>query len=783
MSLFGLCAAQARTPSPGQPLPAPAIIAADPALRELAGQVEALRKRGSAAAWELAWDLENAADRLNGDQVIAPGSGHPQEARQLLVEALALLPNAHRPPNMLGPDVPFLRQQAHYGLGKAALDLYDQRGAEYAASHPISLSTLAAPRPWETTSEAIQLLTDSATSFGAAIQDEADTARGNWQPETDQMMRARLGLLQAVWSRQMWPETFAAAEGVYDFLYSLSARQAELSYLLQQRAVSQLKGLVTGYLGYLTLKQAGIRSENYLFRALQMAEAGYELHALDLAASRVAPSVSGAAGLLHDFQLALEDARAAEREIYARHAALFSRFLSIQQVTSDQVLSEAYERRRTALGRAEQARAALTTSHPLEASILTPRIVSITDIQAALKPGEAMLFIYVDAVDTVCWVITPTASNFHIAPFSFEKRVSEDIAMLRRSLRLDPAAEHPPAFEGRAAWRLYNLLIAPVRPLLKDTRLLLLVESSQLRSIPLAVLLEQEPATDTLDVKAARTAQWLARDFAFSLLPTASSFPALRSRRMPRPPSQELLLGIGDPDLHDGCSASLTALMPRATGTSDRTAIIGLCDLPGAGSELDRVAAAIAPPPASRVVLEKTDATFSKVMAADPGRFEVLYFATHALLPSPTAKSSGGLRQAALVLTPEGGSDGRALLKTSDIMPMQLSADLVVLSGCDTAGGGENSAEALTGLARAFFFAGARDLMATNWPVDSNATVALMNSVFDRMKTTPQENMPQVLQAAQLAMLSHPSEPDYAHPIFWGSFISVGDGERPGAPQ
>jgi hypothetical protein len=101
-------AAQARAPSSGQPLPLPAaaIIAADPELQELAGKIEVLRKRGPAAAWELAWDLENAADRLNGDQVIVPGSGHPQQARQLLMEALALVPNAQKPPNTLGPDQP-----------------------------------------------------------------------------------------------------------------------------------------------------------------------------------------------------------------------------------------------------------------------------------------------------------------------------------------------------------------------------------------------------------------------------------------------------------------------------------------------------------------------------------------------------------------------------------------------------------------------------------------------------------------------------------------------------
>jgi CHAT domain-containing protein len=127
-------------------------------------------------------------------------------------------------------------------------------------------------------------------------------------------------------------------------------------------------------------------------------------------------------------------------------------------------------------------------------------------------------------------VITPTSSEFHVAAFSFEKRISEDVVQIRASLRLNKQADHPPPFAAKRAYHLYDVLIAPLRAALEDVRTVLLVESFQLRSLPLGVLLTRDPQTDTLDAADARDAPWLIRDFAFSVLPTASSLTALRLR-------------------------------------------------------------------------------------------------------------------------------------------------------------------------------------------------------------------------------------------------------------
>jgi CHAT domain-containing protein len=110
---------------------------------------------------------------------------------------------------------------------------------------------------------------------------------------------------------------------------------------------------------------------------------------------------------------------------------------------------------------------------------------------------------------------------------------------------------------------------------------------------------------------------------------------------------------------------------------------------------------------------------------------------------------------------------------------MNLDADLVVLSACDTGGGASGEAtgldgggEALSGLARAFIYAGARGLVVSHWKVDSGATVQLMTGMFRSGADTQAE----ALRRASAAMMASPDH--YSHPYYWAAFTVVGDGAR-----
>ena len=98
-----------------------------------------------------------------------------------------------------------------------------------------------------------------------------------------------------------------------------------------------------------------------------------------------------------------------------------------------------------------------------------------------------------------------------------------------------------------------------------------------------------------------------------------------------------------------------------------------------------------------------------------------------------------------------------------------------MLSACNTAAGYKPGAEALTGLARAFFYAGARSLVVSHWDVDSEATVTLMSELFAALKANPGLSHAEALRLSMLRMIGNASKPEWAQPIFWAPFVIVGE--------
>jgi CHAT domain-containing protein len=108
-----------------------------------------------------------------------------------------------------------------------------------------------------------------------------------------------------------------------------------------------------------------------------------------------------------------------------------------------------------------------------------------------------------------------------------------------------------------------------------------------------------------------------------------------------------------------------------------------------------------------------------------------------------------------------------------------------VRSACNTAAGNGAGAEAVSGLGRAFFYAGARALLVSNWPVETNAARTLTTDLFRRQAENPRLGRAEALREAELALLDGTGAVDptsqqplfsYAHPIFWAPFTLVGDG-------
>ena len=113
----------------------------------------------------------------------------------------------------------------------------------------------------------------------------------------------------------------------------------------------------------------------------------------------------------------------------------------------------------------------------------------------------------------------------------------------------------------------------------------------------------------------------------------------------------------------------------------------------------------------------------------------------------------------------------------SEVAQLDLDADWVIFSACNTAAAQSTGGEALSGLARAFFYAGARALLVSHWPVYSDAAVRLVNDTFAQLLAND-VGRAEALRRAMVALIEDPTEPDNAHPSVWAPFVVVGEGAR-----
>lgn len=160
-----------------------------------------------------------------------------------------------------------------------------------------------------------------------------------------------------------------------------------------------------------------------------------------------------------------------------------------------------------------------------------------------------------------------------------------------------------------------------------------------------------------------------------------------------------------------------------------------------------------------------------------------MHFATH----GPLAGQLSGTSEPGLILTPPAPpaaatTEDDGYLSGSEIATLKLDADWVILSACNTAGGaGEGAAaEALSGLARVFFFAGARALLVSHWEVDSDAAVKLVTRATGALSKEPGIGRAEALRRAMLAGMANTSlSADGVaafHPSVWAPFVVVGEG-------
>ncbi len=408
-------------------------------------------------------------------------------------------------------------------------------------------------------------------------------------------------------------------------------------------------------------------------------------------------------------------------------------------------------------------------------SITAPEPVSLSEARSllagdealiSLHQGEEHLFIWLVARDRVIWhrvaITRPDAAEL-VATFRQDMGLT---GTLRGATALKPqtADVSLPAFNRPLAANLYVLLFSAFAEELVAYPHLRLVPDGAWLGLPFAALLTgYEDATAPYGPAMLREASWLIRQHALTVMPSVVSLRALPRREAT---SAGTLLAVGDP-IFSG-TASAMEVARAGGGAADVSA---LAPLPGTRREVTAIAGAF--PDDSRVLLG-AEATETAIRSADLSDRDVIVFATHGLI----AGELQGLEEPALALTPptEPSTEDDGLLTVGEIAGLRLNAEWVVLSACNTAAGDGEGAEGLSGLARAFFAAGAESLLVSHWPVRDDAAARLTAAAFAELRAAPGMRKAEAMRRAMLALMADETDATLAHPLAWAPFFVVGGG-------
>jgi CHAT domain-containing protein/Tfp pilus assembly protein PilF len=434
--------------------------------------------------------------------------------------------------------------------------------------------------------------------------------------------------------------------------------------------------------------------------------------------------------------------------------------------------------------------------------------IDLKSIQRLLKKDEALIS-YLSTESTLfVWAISQRSYIYR--PINITTgELTQKIKAIRKSATTASAG-----FNFKKSNELYMEIIKPIESVIKDVKHLNVVTDKSLQSLPFSILVTKQNSiaalnnsklefgsstrglsgvsgnvekTDGLNkYENYRNAGWLTNKYSISYFPSIPSIKYLRDSKKEKvgDDTRYKFIGFGNPSIENAFTMDkepeienedfIASLNTRGK-IFNRNEILELTDLPETADELLSIAKSLGS--TNQSVFLGQDATETKLKALDLSKYSILAFATHGLM----ANEISGVEEPSLVLTPPSKpsvlDDG--LLTSSEISQLKLNADWVILSACNTAASdGTPGADGFSGLAKSFFYAGARSLLVSHWPVASEATVELTTNMFEEMRTDPYLGKSEALRRSRLKLINDSNNPEYAHPYFWAPFVLVGDGAR-----
>lgn len=429
----------------------------------------------------------------------------------------------------------------------------------------------------------------------------------------------------------------------------------------------------------------------------------------------------------------------------------------------------------------EQLQALIRSKSPLYAALTQPQPLSLQEIQREVLDDDTLLLEYsLGEKNSYLWAVSKTGYTSHVLPAAAEIETEAREVYRLLTARLPSPGESTRDYRLRIrdadsrywaqAGRLSDILLAPVADEIRGKRLAI-VSDGALQYVPFAALPVPggAPGPEPAPLVSAHEVAWL---------PSASLLAVSRKEAALLETAPKTVAVFADPvfesdDPRVGGSRPIAPPLEEAADLTRALRDFGFADngvfrvprLPGTLREAEAIVSLV--PESSSLKAIGFAASRSLAMSSELSQYRIIHFASHGLMNSDQAELSGIL----LSMFDENGQPQNGFLRLHDIYNLDLRAELVVLSACNTALGKEIRGEGLVGLARAFMYSGAKRILASLWKVDDEATGELMKRVYQGMLTR-NLSPAAALREAQVSMWS---EKRWRAPFFWSAFSVQGD--------
>jgi CHAT domain-containing protein/tetratricopeptide (TPR) repeat protein len=458
-----------------------------------------------------------------------------------------------------------------------------------------------------------------------------------------------------------------------------------------------------------------------------------------------------------------------EKNLQVQFNALEKRRIELYSKTPTKSQITDFEREYDALlSQSQDLATQIRSDSPRYAALTQPKPFTLVELkQQVLDNNTVLLEYFVGAERSYLWAVTQAGITSYELP-----KQTELEAATQKFLELVRNPNAKLAEITQAGKPLTKILLGPIAKQLGQKRLLI-VSNGSLQYLPFAAL--PDPAN----------AQPLLVNHEIVNLPSASTLATLRQELNGRKPAAKTVAVFADPvfsatdDRVSNSKKSLTSQnKPPQNNLSDRPSSpatpirsvlqdtgINFGRLGNTRKEAEDILKLL--PAHTRTQSFDFAADRANVLNSDLSQYRIIHFATHGVLNTTRPE----LSSVVLSLVDPQGRPQNGFLRLNDIFNLNLPAELVVLSACQTGLGQNIRGEGLIGLTRGFMYAGAPRVLVSLWSVNDESTAVLMKDFYQIML---EKNLPPAaaLRAAQLEMLQ---QPNWQSPYYWAAFTLQGE--------